>query len=270
MYQKLSQGAFFGFQAPSAKIAIAYLFHPARGVFLLSPFFLWSIAGFLRWWRSREARADFALCLTSTLLFFIAMTAYPNWHGGWSLGSRYLLPILFFATFPISRALDTSLSRGLFLAAVVFSVGLHFVLTSTFAHFPEWVPFPAFTGSLWFLAHGWIAPSLFGSWGGAAALAVAAVVLAAALVLSARAAAPLAPKPAMCALLGLAPLAALLLHPPPVPYMARLWRAGVYGQYSDLDPGRRELVEVARAAATPEEQRDAMRAWRLFGPRPSP
>jgi len=29
------------------------------------------------------------------ILFFVAMTAYPNWHGGWSMGNRYLLPLLF-------------------------------------------------------------------------------------------------------------------------------------------------------------------------------
>ncbi len=267
-YQKLSTGGAFGFQAPSLKIALAYLIHPARGVLIFSPFFLWCVPGFLRWWRSRERRADFALCLASTVLFFIAMTAYPNWHAGWSLGSRYLLPVLFFAAFPIARALDSPLSRGLFLAAVVFSAASQFLLTSTFAHFPDSVPFPAATGSWWFLAHGWIAPSVFGATTAAVVAAlVAAAAFAAPLVLSARAAAPLAPRPALCVLLGSAPLAVLLLHPPPLSYSARLWRAGVFGQYSGRDRAREELAAVARAAATPEEQRQAIRAWRIFGPR---
>jgi hypothetical protein len=268
-YQKLTTGGVFGFQAPSLKIALAYLFHPARGILVFSPFFLWSVPGFVRWWRSRERRADFALCLAATVLFFVAMTAYPNWHGGWSLGSRYLLPVLFFAAFPIARALDSPLSRGLFLAAVVFSAGSHFLLTSTFPHFPDSLPVPAVTGSSWFLSHGWISPSVFGSAraAGIAALVLAAAAFAAPLVMSARAAAPLSPRPALCVLLGAAPLAVLLLRPPPLSFSARLWRAGVFGQYSGLDPERRELAEVARAAATPEEQRQAIRAWRGFGPR---
>jgi hypothetical protein len=268
-YQKLATGGGFGFQAPSLKIALAYLFHPARGVLVFSPFLLWCVPGFLRWWRLQERRADFALCLASTVLFFIAMTAYPNWHGGWSLGSRYLLPVLFFAAFPIARALDSPLSRGLFLAAVVFSAGTHLLLTSTFAHFPDSVPVPAATGSWWFLTHGWISPSVFGSSAaaGAAALVLAALAFAAPLALSARTAAPLSPRPALCVLLGAAPLAVLLLRPPPLSYPGRLWRAGVFGQYSGRDPERRELAAVARAAATPEEQRQAIRAWRVFGPR---
>src|SRR4030095_5050865 len=80
---------------------------------------------------------------------------------GWSLGSRYLLPVLFFAAFPIARALDSPLSRGLFLAAAGFFTGTHLLLTSTFAHFPDSVPVPAATGSWWFLMHGWIVPSVF-------------------------------------------------------------------------------------------------------------
>ena len=271
-YQKLSTGGAFGFQAPSLKIALAYLIHPARGVLIFSPFFLWCVPGFLRWWRSRERRPDFALCLATTVLFFIAMTAYPNWHGGWSLGSRYLLPVLFFAAFPMAQALDSPLSRGLFLAAVVFSAAGQFLLTSTFAHFPDSVPFPAATGSWWFLAHGWIAPSVFGSApaAGVAAIVIAAMAFAAPLALSARAGAPLSPRPALCVFIGAAPLAALLLRSPPLSYSARLWRAGVFGQYSGRDPARAELAAVARAAASPEEQRQAVRAWRIFGPRASP
>src|SRR5262249_13510420 len=164
----------------------------------------------------------------------------------WSLGSRYLLPVLFFAAFPIARALDSPLSRGLFLAAVVYAAGTHLLLTSTFAHFPDFVPVSAATGSWWFLAHGWIAPSVFGAppAAGVAALVLAALAFAAPLAISARAAAPLSPRPALCVFLGAAPLVVLLLRPPRLSYPARLWRAGVFGQFSGLDPERRELAAV--------------------------
>ena len=66
----------------------------------------------------------------------------------------------FFAALPIAWALETPLSRGLFLAAAVFSVAGHALLTASFVHFPLEMPWPAATGSLWFLARGWVAPNL--------------------------------------------------------------------------------------------------------------
>src|SRR5262249_57890674 len=61
---------------------------------------------------------------------------------------------------PVARALATPLSRGLFVAAAVFAIAAHFVLTSSFPHFPLEVEWPASAGSLWFLARGWVAQSL--------------------------------------------------------------------------------------------------------------
>jgi hypothetical protein len=162
-YQKLASGGLFGFGPPSLKVAFAYLFHPARGILVFSPFLLWCVPGFLRWWRSRETRPDFLLALSATVLYFVLMTGYPNWHGGWSLGSRYLLPVLFFPAMAIGYALPTPLARGLFAAAVVFSVTGHFLLTASWPYFPDDLPWPVASGSLWFLVRGWVAPSVFGS-----------------------------------------------------------------------------------------------------------
>jgi hypothetical protein len=270
-YRELAARGLFGFGLPRRDVALHLLVGPSRGVLLFSPFVLWIVPGFLRWWRSREARPDFWLCLGGLVLFFVAMTAYPNWHGGWALGSRYLLPVLFFAVFPIAWALHSPLSRGLFLAAAVCAAAGHWLLTATYPHWPVWIPWPAVT-SAWFLSRGWFAPSLLGGSLSAnvAACALAAAAFAAPLVMSARAAAPLSPRPLLCAVLGLAPLALLLLRPPPLPYDARLWRAGMLARYSDRDPSRQELRSVSLLASTPEEQRSVLRAWRVFGPSASP
>jgi len=67
------------------------------------------------------------------------------------------------------------------------------------------------------------------------------------------------------ALLGLAPLLALVVLAPELDFGGRLWRASVFGAYSGRDPERRELREVVRSAATPQQQRMAMGAWRVYG-----
>jgi len=267
-YSQLAGKGLFGFGAPSLRVAAAYLFHPARGLLVFSPFLIWAIPGFVRWWRSREDRADCALALGATVLYFVLMTGYPNWHGGWSLGDRYLVPILFFPALALPRALTTLRARGLFGAAVVLSVGTHLLLTASWPYFPDSVPWPAATGSRWFLERGWIAPSLLDGipGGGWAALALGAGGGAVSLVLALRCADPGSPRP-VAALAGLFPLAMLLWAPPPLDFGGRLWRAAIYGAYSGRDPERVELRRAAESAATPQEQRMAAGAWRVYGPR---
>ena len=62
-------------------------------------------------------------------------------------------------------------------------------------------------------------------------------------------------------------LVATLAAPPAPPYGVRLWRAGVYGAFSGLDPRREELRRMALSASSPAEQRAARGMWRAFGPR---
>ncbi|HKD16483.1 MAG TPA: hypothetical protein VKG23_01350 [Thermoanaerobaculia bacterium] len=271
-YGDLAGRGVFGFGLPSPRIALAYLAGPARGVLLFCPFFVWSIFGLVRWWKSGRARADWWFVVAGLAVFFVLLSGYPNWHGGWSLGTRYLLPGLFFAALPIAWVLEGAWSRGLFLAAAVFSVAVHGLLTASWPHFPPEMPWPEVTGSLWFLERGWVAPNvgmLFGLTG-AASLVIPAALLVWAVVAAASAARPARPVVPVAVLLGLAPLAALALRPPEPPYFGRLWRAGVYGAYSGLDARRVEFRAVALDAQTPEERSLAMRVWRWLGPRGAP
>ena len=253
---------------PSARTALAYLVDPARGVLLFCPFLAWSILGLVRWWKSGRSREDWWLVVGGLGFFFVCLCGYPNWHGGWSLGSRYLLPGLFFAALPLAWALAGSVSRGLFLAAAIFAASVHGLLTASWPHFPPEMPWPEVTGSLWFLERGWVAPNVGMLFGleGLASLAIPAALLLWAAGAAASAARPAKPAVPVAVLLGLAPLAALALRPPEPPYFGRLWRAGVYGAYSGRDDGRRELAGVALEARTPEERRLALRVWRWLGP----
>lgn len=267
-YAALATRPLFGLAWPSPRVLFDYLVHPARGILVFSPFLAWAFAGFVQWWRSREDRADFVFVFWSTVTFLLLMSGYPNWHGGWSLGSRYLVPVFFLLVLAAARALESPLSRGLFAAASVYSVANHLVLTLTWPHFPTNVPWPAATASRWFLERGWVAPGLLpGSPAGKiAACLIAAGVVAAAMALAISAAGLVRPRPLVAAGLGLVPLALLLARPPELTYGGRLWRAAVFGKYSGLDPAREEIRRVAATAATPSEKQRAEDAWRLFGP----
>jgi hypothetical protein len=268
-YAELAQRRFFGFELPSARLAFGYLFHPARGILLFSPFFLWAGVGFARWCRDRRQRADGVFALAATVSTFLLLTGYPNWHGGWALGSRYLLPLLFFPAAALPWALRTPISRGLFVAGTAFSAATHLLETFSWPHFPADVRWPP-TASAWFLARGWIAPNLgtVAGVGAVVSLLLPAAAVAMAFLVSMRTAKPLAPAAPVASLLGITPLVALCLFPPPPTYTARLWRSAVYGAYSGLDPGRVELSRVVDAAVTAAERRQALGTWRVYGPRP--
>jgi hypothetical protein len=265
-YAALSARGVFGMGFPNPAVALAYLFHPARGLLLFSPFLLWSAVGLASWLRGRHDRADGWLILAATALFFVLMCGYPNWHGGWALGNRYLLPVLFFPALAIGRGLAPPGSRLVFAAAAVYSIAVHLILTATWPHFPLNVPWPPVTGSAWFLARGWLAPGAVLSSPLALALGLAAALAA---VLAALGAAGLPRNRAWVApVVGLLPLAVALAFPPRLSFGGRLWRAAVYGRFSGRDPDRQELKRVMADAVSPSERGRARDAWRLFGPEP--
>lgn len=268
-YSELARQGFFGFGPPSAKVAAAYLFHPARGILLLSPFFFWAGPGFARWWRNRRERPDGAVALAATLVSFLLLTGYANWHGGWALGGRYLLPLLFFVAAALPFALESPLSRGLFSAAAIFSAGVHVLSTLSWPHFALDFGFPPVNASSWFLARGWVAPNLgiVAGLSPAASLVLPVAAAALALGIALLAERRIRPSVPLAFTAGLAPLVLLLLVPPPVAYSGRLLRATIYGNYSGLDPRRDELRREVASASTPVERAQAERAWKTAGPR---
>jgi hypothetical protein len=200
----------------------------------------------------------------ATAGFFLLLTGYPNWDGGWALGNRYLLPVVFLAGLAVARGIASPVSRGLFVLALAFSASAHFLLTSSWPHLPENLSWPPATGSLWFLERGWIAPNLLSSLGWVSLLPPA-LLIGGAGVLALRAARPLSPRALVAAPAGLLLFVAAVLLAPEASFGARLWRAVVYGSYSGRDPGREELKRTVQSAATPRERAVAAEVWRRYG-----
>jgi hypothetical protein len=258
-YAELARHGLFGFGPPSLKVAAAYLFDPARGILLVSPFLAWAVVGFNRWRVARENRADWIFCLAATLLFFVAMTAYPNWHGGWSMGNRYLLPLLFPAGFALAHALRSPLSRWGFAAAAVYAAAVHAVLSSEWPHFPAELLWPVKNGALWFAARGWAAPGVFGDPAFWPPVALAASLLAAGIALAFSLVSAGLPRRRswLAAAAGVVLFVVSAAAPPSPNFFMRAWRAEIYGTASGRDPSLEELRGVLAGAATPAERRRA-------------
>jgi len=268
-FAALAGKGLFGVGVPSLTVAFDYLLHPARGVLLFSPFVAWAAAGFVAWRRSEDDRADWWFCLAATVIFFVAMTGYPNWHGGWSLGNRYLLPLLFFVGCAIPYALASPLSRWLFAAASAFSVLTHAVLTSTWVHHPADFFWPISNAAVWFLVRGFVSAGAFGdslawSW---IAPAVSVLVCGVAYAWSLSGLLLSRARRLLAAGIAVAAFAFFAVAPPDLDYSARLLRAEFFSVLSGRDPGRSELFRVIRSARTPAERRLANRSWQRYGAR---
>ncbi len=73
-----------------------------RGLFVLSPWLLLSVPGFVLWWRSRNYRSEFWVALAGLLGFFWFNASSVMWWGGFAVGPRYLLPALPFMVLPVA------------------------------------------------------------------------------------------------------------------------------------------------------------------------
>ena len=100
-FQSLASAGLFGISLPSPEIALRLLADPSKGLLVFSPFLLlWP--GALRAVRAAVpfgGRLALALAPLSLLLLY---AGYPNWHGGFSVGPRYLVAALPFFVFPLA------------------------------------------------------------------------------------------------------------------------------------------------------------------------
>lgn len=84
---------------------VGLLFTPARGLVFYSPLVLLAVPGYIRGWR--RYWTDFAISLALLGSFLLFYGAWVIWHGGWSWGPRYLVPVLPALFGPIAWTLES-------------------------------------------------------------------------------------------------------------------------------------------------------------------
>ena len=183
------------------------------------------------------------------------MCAYENWHGGWSLGPRYLLPAVFLAAWPLAEV-SRRVSRAatiLFAAAAVAAASFFLFSSSTFWFYPAepWNA-PRFFSAFW-LSRGWFVPTLAGTNAAGVALLAIASMIAAAAALGAFL--PRGGDRLLAALAGAAVFALFFAGPPPRGrFEDRLTRARILESIADIDPDRGELIRLGGEAVTASDR----------------
>jgi hypothetical protein len=101
-------------------------------------------------------RGAFVTLLLTPLAIFLVYAGYPNWHGGWAVGPRYIVSALPFLVFPLAfapvRAWAAVLAGWSALAVAL--------TTLTFPFVPLDFPLPWGSLALPLLRHGLVAPNL--------------------------------------------------------------------------------------------------------------
>jgi hypothetical protein len=246
----------FGITWPTVSRLAAVLGSPSRGLLFYSPILVFGLVALLPRPR-RSAAGWFRLVFVACLV--LAMAGYQSSHGGWGMGSRYLIPAL---PFLVEAAYDRGARSGwLTSGCLAFSLVLSVTPLLAFPFAPEFIPFPHASFTRPFLAAGFVTPN----WGyplapGIVSLLPVVVAAAAALVL---ASAGLTRRAALGALGGLVLAAGVVLAPvadtPTVAAIRALVldtsfrpedRVGAMAARAG-DPGARAQLEGLRATVQP-------------------
>ena len=254
-FRDLAASGLFGIGLPSPSVLARLLLDPSKGLLVFTPLLLlwpWAFPAA----RGRTTRAGaVALALVPASLL-VLYAGYPNWHGGFTVGPRYLVAALPFLVFPLAFREGGALEGGLAGASVLACVGT----TLAFPFVPPGfaLPWGSFAGD--FYEKGLTAPNAFHMvWPPAALAMPAAALLAAGAALSLfhskKRAVAFCAGLAVAAAAGLAASRVLSLSPSLV--LQRAYVADVYF-------GRRGALEEAIAATgTPQPRLLARREREL-------
>jgi hypothetical protein len=154
-FQQMSQSGLWGVGLPSPGIVARLLFDPGKGLLIFSPVLVLALMAIPAARRGLPSAAFWSLVLTPLALLLV-YGGYTNWHGGWTVGVRYLLPCLPFLAFLVlfgrPRTLDAPLLGASVAAVVLTSLVFPFV-SGAYAF-----PWASFATPL--LAKGLVAPNL--------------------------------------------------------------------------------------------------------------
>jgi len=198
-FAEVHSSGLLGFGLPTMFRLNGLLTSVSRGLFAWSPLLLLALPGLVL--RARRSALEAGLLGGGALALILFIAGYPNWHGGWTVGPRYLVAVVPLLGLLVADAVASGhrlrlWAPGLALTGIV----LHAIATATWPYLPQLVANPLFDIAWPLLRAGELVPSVTTLLGltatGGLLIAAGAVVTAAAI--SAR------PKPALALLVALA------------------------------------------------------------------
>lgn len=152
---------FAGFTYPKLSAITGFLFSASKGLFFYSPFIIPALMGYFHLFKNNY-KISAILCLIP-ILHILTLSSFTDWPGGWTVGPRYLTPILPFFSIPF--AIFLSQYRGntfiivLTYSFIIYSIFINFLCTVQFPYYPDNVKNPFFELVIPFLKEGIIIPN---------------------------------------------------------------------------------------------------------------
>jgi hypothetical protein len=131
----LETGAWLGvLDAPSLERLAGITISPFRGLFFCAPVLVLGLAGLGLMLRDPGHRFDGWMLSALIAVFVLFNVCFNGWHGGWSVGPRYLVPVLPLLALPI--AIVAQRMRGLVVALGLVSIASMTLFTAVDAQPP--------------------------------------------------------------------------------------------------------------------------------------
>lgn len=164
LYTDLHSTGFLSLTSPHFDALWGISFSTYRGLFFVAPVLLLGVYGLWLGWRERERRAEWTVCIWAVVSFFLFNGSSVMWEGGFSVGPRYLVPMLPFLAAGLGafarRWGAALLARALTALLTVWSVFVVWAETIGGQNYPGWNTNPLFEYSLPNLAAGDVARNL--------------------------------------------------------------------------------------------------------------
>ena len=151
LYTELHSTGFLSLTHPHATALWGISFGSFRGLFYVSPVLILAMVGFWAWWKLRRLRVEWLVCLWAVVSFFLFNGSSVMWQGGFSIGPRYLVPMLPFMAMGLGAFViywgRAVWARGLILLLALGSVIVVWAETLGGQNYPDWTPNPLFNYS---------------------------------------------------------------------------------------------------------------------------
>jgi len=134
-----SQRGFLGISLPKWRTVLSLLGSPSRGLFFIMPVFLFSLEGIRRMVQNAEFRTEGMVILMVALGYVVLIGGFYGWHGGWSFGPRYFVPMLPFLALSMAFSKWEQMPFILCLGISLFQVQ---VVAMSLPHCPEAIQNP--------------------------------------------------------------------------------------------------------------------------------
>lgn len=166
-YSTLWQGehsvGFLSLSAPTLDAVWGITFDSYRGLYFVAPILLTAWPGLVYFLKARAWRAESIVCGWAVVSFMLFNASSIMWQGGFSIGPRYLVPMLPFAAVAMAFGLAAAKrlrSKGLLAVLAIWSFAIVWAETIGGQAYPDYTGNPLINYSLPRLAAGDIARNL--------------------------------------------------------------------------------------------------------------